>query len=185
MTMSAERPTDFIVATNRDPFPIAGSEIISARTMRGLNFGSLRWSATKSNTITGGRPMRVSPSILVMRTTSSQRCVHPVPIMGGDDTNGSGQPCVAADPRWAPHTALGRSPNRFGRCWGVLSGGTPVRPAARNPALGLCSLVGAAEATVGIEPTHGGFADRSVPTSPRRHDAIEALGRDSMSYRSG
>jgi hypothetical protein len=54
MTMSAERPTDFIVTTNRDPFPIAGSEIISARTMRGLNFGSLRWSATKSNTMTRG-----------------------------------------------------------------------------------------------------------------------------------
>ena len=28
-----------------------------------------------------------------------------------------------------------------------------------------------AEATVGIEPTRGGFADRSVPTSPGRHDA--------------
>ena len=26
------------------------------------------------------------------------------------------------------------------------------------------------KATAGIEPAHGGFADRSVPTSPRRHD---------------
>jgi hypothetical protein len=34
-----------------------------------------------------------------------------------------------------------------------------------------------AKATTGIEPVHGGFADRSVPISPRRRDGPGSADR--------
>jgi hypothetical protein len=55
-----------ISARNRLPRPTGPGESISARSMRGLYRGSLRSSATKSNTSSIGRLMTISPSMRAM-----------------------------------------------------------------------------------------------------------------------
>src|SRR6266542_7068805 len=72
MSMSTGRPNDVAVARNRVPLPIVPAVTLSARSMRGLYFGSFRSSATKSNTSPGGRPMTVSPSTLTISNLLSE-----------------------------------------------------------------------------------------------------------------
>jgi hypothetical protein len=51
---------------NTVPFPTGPPVSLSERTIRGLYRGSFRWSAAKSNTVSAGRAMVISPSMKVM-----------------------------------------------------------------------------------------------------------------------
>jgi hypothetical protein len=66
ISISAVRPIDVTAERNLVPVPTGPGVIFSARTIWGLYCGSLLWSATKSNTSSTGRPIRISPSILAM-----------------------------------------------------------------------------------------------------------------------
>ena len=66
IAISAGRRTDLICARNRAPSAIGPDEIFFASSIRGLYRGSLRSSATKSNTSSTGRSMTISPSNCAM-----------------------------------------------------------------------------------------------------------------------
>src|SRR5215211_5262114 len=66
MVIPVVRPRVTASARNRVPGPMGPGESFSARSMRGLYRGSLRSSATKSNTSSTGRLMRISPLMCAM-----------------------------------------------------------------------------------------------------------------------
>src|SRR6266567_5189738 len=64
--MSVARPAARTAERNTVPFPTGPPVTLATRTIRGLYRGSFRWSATKSNTVSAGRAMVISPSMKVM-----------------------------------------------------------------------------------------------------------------------
>jgi hypothetical protein len=64
--MSVARPGARTAERNTVPFATGPPVTFSARVIRGLYRGSFRWSAAKSNTVSAGRAMMISPSMRVM-----------------------------------------------------------------------------------------------------------------------